>query len=863
VDTGGVPRTWHVLDNAASLGGAAPAGTLLCVHGNPTWSYMWRRLLAAASAADPPWRVVAVDHLDMGLSERTGTVRRAAQRVADLGTVTAALGLRGRVVTVGHDWGGVISLGWALDHRDRLAGVVLTNTAVHRPRGGGVPPLMRLARVPGLRAAVTVATPGFVRAALALARPALCRQVRSAYLAPYRGVSRRAAIGRFVADIPLSPGHPSWPAVARIAEGLGALADVPALLLWGARDPVFTDDCLRDLRGRLPHAAVHRFEGAGHLLAEDADLAGAVLTWLAHGLDRAPAGRAPLTRAATGQALLTGSTGRAPRTRAATGRPPARPAPPARPRRPLWAGLTERATDPGPAIIQLRGRGRPPRVVSWALLARRVTDVAAGLAASGARAGDRVALLGPPGPDLAVAGYACLRIGAVIVVADAGLGAEGLHRAIRGAAPRYLVGASRDLVAARARRWPGTPIAAGGWLPGASLTLAGLARRGAGRPLPPPPGPDRDAAVVFTSGATGPAKGVIYNHGQIEAGRDALGSAYPLGADDRLVAAFAAFALLGPGLGVPTVVPDCDVTAPAALTAAALADGVAAGGATAVVASPAALANLVRTAAALGPGQRGALRRVRLLLSAGAPVPVPLLNSVTELMPAAAVHTPYGMTEVLPVTDVTLSELVDAGPGEGVLAGRPLRGVTVAISPLDASGAATGDLTTRPGVTGEIVVRAAHVMDRYDQLWVTGHGAAQPPGWHRTGDVGHLDGQGRLWVEGQLAHVLTTAHGVLTPVGAEQRIQRVTGVERAALVGIGPAGAQQAVAVLEAGQARQGQLAPPDLATTVRVTAGMELAAVLLVAALPCGARHNATIDRASVARWADRVLMGSRGGAP
>jgi acyl-CoA synthetase (AMP-forming)/AMP-acid ligase II len=283
--------------------------------------------------------------------------------------------------------------------------------------------------------------------------------------------------------------------------------------------------------------------------------------------------------------------------------------------------------------------------------------------------------------------------------------------------------------------------------------------------------------------------------------------------------------------------------------------------ATAVFASPAALANVVRTEAALGDGQRAALRGVRLLLSAGAPVPVSLLLRMSELMPAAEIHTPYGMTEALPVTDVTLAELAEAGPGEGILVGRPLAGVDLAISPLDGTGAATGSLTGTPEVTGEIVVRAAHMMDRYDQLWLTGHTAATPPGWHRTGDVGHLDTAGRLWIEGRLAHVLTTPAGVLTPVGAEQQIQRVTGVERAALVGVGPAGAQQAVAVLETGQARGGSLAPPDLATTVRVSTEVDLAAVLVVPALPTDLRHNAKIDRARVARWADRVLAGGRGG--
>ena len=125
-DEPGTVRRWHLLDNGAELSrrGLIPAGTLLCVHGNPTWSYLWRTLLAAGSDPAHPWRVVAVDQLDMGFSERTGRFRRLADRINDLGDLTDALGLDGPVVTVGHDWGGVISLGWALAHPQHVSGVV-------------------------------------------------------------------------------------------------------------------------------------------------------------------------------------------------------------------------------------------------------------------------------------------------------------------------------------------------------------------------------------------------------------------------------------------------------------------------------------------------------------------------------------------------------------------------------------------------------------------------------------------------------------------------------------------------------------------------------------------------------------------
>ncbi len=158
-DANGETHTWHVLDSHASSDELPEHGTILCVHGNPTWSYLWRRLVAAPP---PGWRVVAVDQLGMGYSDRTDLPRRLATRIDDLGRLTAELGLAGPVVTVAHDWGGPISLGWALAHRDQVAGIVLTNTAVHQPPGSPAPALIRLAGAPGLRQLICQSTPAFV-----------------------------------------------------------------------------------------------------------------------------------------------------------------------------------------------------------------------------------------------------------------------------------------------------------------------------------------------------------------------------------------------------------------------------------------------------------------------------------------------------------------------------------------------------------------------------------------------------------------------------------------------------------------------------------------------------------------------------
>lgn len=871
------PHTFHVLDTGPQLQarGITPTGTILALHGNPTWAYLWRGVLAASVQRATPssaWRVIAADQLDMGFSDRLAhpeppaagapSYRRLKQRLDDVDGLIEALGVdTGKpLVTLGHDWGGIISLAWAARRREIVDAAAVLNTAVDHPVDKPVPPALRAAMAPGVLASSTVLTDAFLRVTLSLADNDLPEEVAAAYRAPYVSRIGRAGIGGFVADIPALAEHPSRPALEMASAGLRDW-DSPALLMWGPKDPVFRDRYLQDLLDRLPHADLHRFEGAGHLVPEDRDVAEVLFTWLGDTLGEEQ------TEPRLGNALSS--------------------PPPADGVLGLHEQLDHMALSwrrDSPAVVQLAGQ--EAAAMTWEELKSQVEALAAALYEQGMRAGQRVSLLVQPGNQLTVILYACLRLGAVAVVADAGLGIKGMTRAVRSAWPDWVIGERPGLTLASALGWPGRRISVDALSPraarlaGVEASVERLLRRGGSTALEtvPMPPAEADAAVLFTSGSTGPAKGVVYTHGRLGALVALLRRTFSLTPGSSLIAGFAPFALLGPAIGATSVTPDMTVTKPATLTAQAVAAAAAAGKATMFFGSPAALTNVVATSGELSGAEAEALEGIKLVLSAGAPVHPELLDKVQQLFPQAELHTPYGMTEGLLQTDITRDQIHQAAAtGQaGVCVGHPVDGVEFAAAPLDEFGAPADQLSDPAAVHGrlsEVVVSAAHLKDRYDQLWFTDRTSRRDTHrgllWHRTGDIGHFDDAGRLWIQGRLHHVISTAEGPIGPGLVETPVDALAEVSRSAAVGVGPAGTQAAVVVLEpvAGMklaVRSSPLAQPEVAQRVReASAAAPVSAVLVVEKLPTDIRHNSKIDRSRLAVWAEAVLAGERASSP
>ncbi len=263
LDLGGL--RYHDLDE----GGGEP---VVMVHGNPTWSFSYRKLVEALS---PSYRTLVPDHIGRGRSDKPRDARYDStleRRVRDLEALLAHLGIDDGITLVVHDWGGMIGMTYAARHPERIARLVVLNTAAfHLPPSKPFPWPLRVCRDTPLGAWVVRGLNAFARgtARIGCAHHPMPRAVRDAYIAPYDSWEHRIAIHRFVQDIPLRPGDRCYHTVTEVQDRLHLLADVPVLIGWGMKDFVFDHHFVDEWVRRFPKAEVHEFPKAGHYVLED------------------------------------------------------------------------------------------------------------------------------------------------------------------------------------------------------------------------------------------------------------------------------------------------------------------------------------------------------------------------------------------------------------------------------------------------------------------------------------------------------------------------------------------------------------------------------------------------------------------
>lgn len=253
----------HYLDEGA---GSGP--TILCVHGNPTWSFYYRSIVDSFRGEH---RVLAVDHIGCGLSDKPSSYPYTlAQHTENLVGLIDALDLK-RIVMVVHDWGGAIGLGAAVRRLDRMAGLVVLNTGAFPPPY--IPLRIAACRIPLLGSFAMKRLNAFARAATVMAidrLPRLEPAVRDGLLAPYDTPAHRVAIDGFVRDIPMKSAHPTYGVLKRLEGDLPRLEHLPTSLVWGMKDWCFTPECLRRFKVVWPRAQVQELGDVGHYVMEEA-----------------------------------------------------------------------------------------------------------------------------------------------------------------------------------------------------------------------------------------------------------------------------------------------------------------------------------------------------------------------------------------------------------------------------------------------------------------------------------------------------------------------------------------------------------------------------------------------------------------
>jgi cis-3-alkyl-4-acyloxetan-2-one decarboxylase len=254
---------YHYLDE-----GTGPV--MVLVHGNPTWSFMWREIVLAMRGK---CRLVVPDHIGLGLSDKPSATEysyRLAQRVDDLNRLIDHLNLE-QITLVAHDWGGAIGMGAAVAQPQRFERFVLMNTAAFL--APTCPFRIRLCHVPILGQVSVQGLNLFSKMACdqAVAKhERMTPAVRAGMIAPYDSWANRVGVYRFVCDIPLRKAHPSYQTLLDIQNGLAKFRQHPVCLIWGMKDWCFHPWFLDRFIEYFPQAQVHRFEDAAHYVVEDA-----------------------------------------------------------------------------------------------------------------------------------------------------------------------------------------------------------------------------------------------------------------------------------------------------------------------------------------------------------------------------------------------------------------------------------------------------------------------------------------------------------------------------------------------------------------------------------------------------------------
>jgi len=511
--------------------------------------------------------------------------------------------------------------------------------------------------------------------------------------------------------------------------------------------------------------------------------------------------------------------------------------------------------------------------ITFGDLDSRSNSYAAYFKSEGIRAGDIVILMVTPSAEFICLTFALFKIGAPVVLIDPGMGYKNLLRCIDRVHPGVLIGIPKALLFKKIFPRP-FRIVRKSFCCGNSFGLLGPdIRRAISESTEPfplfKPAAEDLAAIIFTTGSTGPPKGVRYGHAVFSAQLRLIRDYYKICSDDIDQPAFPLFALFSTSLGACSVIPDMDPTRPADVDPAKFVDSINKYGVTYSFGSPA-IWNVVSRYCI---EREIVLKSITKILMAGAPVPYDLLKRVTKILPAdAEIHTPYGATESLPVASITGREILTetwekSKVGKGTCVGRSLPGIEIRIVEISDQPIREykREYELAPGSIGEIVVKGDVVTGSYENNPDETRLAKIKDGkefWHRMGDVGYLDDQGRLWFCGRKAHQVKLPDGTLYTIPCEAVINEHQDVYRSALVGCFFKDDSYQTPVIIVEPYKDHKVDPSTLLEEVKLLAlsndlTRNISHFLIHDDFPVDIRHNAKIFREKLSLWAQKKLAG------
>ncbi len=527
------------------------------------------------------------------------------------------------------------------------------------------------------------------------------------------------------------------------------------------------------------------------------------------------------------------------------------------------------------AVVYPAGRDKNGRIayshLTFLQLDRESDYLAYGLEAAGVTRGIRTALMVKPSIEFFSLIFAIFKTGAIPVVVDPGMGIRRMASCFKSTRPEAFIGIPLAHVVRTV--YPGffktvkTWITVGRrWFWG-GYTLKQI-RQSRQQPYSiAKTGRDDTAAVLFTTGSTGPAKGAVYSHGNFDAQLQQIKTHLRMSADEIDLSTFPLFALFYPALGITSVIPDMDPTRPALVNPERIIEAIDNLGVTNMFASPA----LLNRVGSYGKKNGVKLPSLKRVISAGAPVSADNIEQFSTLLDEnAEIHTPYGATEAVPIISITSKEILTetrqlSEKGYGTCIGRPINDIDIRIIKIsdDPIQEWSDDLMVVRGDVGEITVKGALVSRQYFENHAANKLAKIRDGddiIHRMGDVGWMDQKDRIWFCGRKSHRVITATRTLFTIPCESLFNSHPRVFRSALVGIGPSLQQAPVICIELHKSDDGKNRAQLEKALLEIAAANELTnaikTILFHKAFPVDIRHNSKIFREKLALWAEKKLQ-------